>query len=391
METKEVVLKAGPHDRWHCPVFAPLKDAGVTQVSLRESGSNTPVPCQVVVRGGRATNCPSVASLHWIVEDLKAGQEKKYQLTLGAGGGDQKGGVLLEKTPEHEVRVSVAGKLATAYRFGPGLARPHLYPLIGPHGDGVTRRLAAPGDKLDHPHHRSVWIAHGEVNGINNWAETPGHGRTKHTGFDALESGPVLGRIVAKGDWVGPEGWACPTRANKLLEETAEWTFYNTPTLTFDLRLTLKAMDMDVLFADTKEGGLASIRVEESMEVRRGGRIENAYGGIGEKEAWGKPAHWCDYSGPVNGRIVGVTIMDAPDSFRHPTRWHVRDYGLMTANPFGLSHYTGDIKQRSYHVLPAGEELRASYRFYVHAGDATEGRVREKYHDFANPPVAQIV
>ncbi|MBI2950746.1 PmoA family protein, partial [bacterium] len=246
------------------------------------------------------------------------------------------------------------------------------------------------GDKLDHHHHRSVWIAHGEVNGVNNWAENPGHGRTKHTGFDALESGPILGRIVAKGDWVGPEGWACPTRANKLLEETAEWTFYKASTLTFDLRLTLKAMDMDVLFADTKEGGLASVRVEESMEVRKGGRIENAYGGVGEKETWGKPAHWCDYSGPVNGRIVGVTIMDAPDSFRHPTRWHVRDYGLMTANPFGLSHYTGDIKQRSYHVLPAGETLRASYRFYVHAGDAAEGRVREKYHDFANPPVAQI-
>ncbi len=379
METKELILKAGPHDRMNCPVSVCLGETGASKAALKQEAAA--VPCQVVVRGGQTY-------LHWIVDGLKAGQERKYRVALDAA--PEGGGVRLEKSPEHEIRVLIGGRLTTAYRYGPDLARPHLYPLIGPHGDGITRRLANPGDKLDHPHHRSVWIAHGEVNGINNWAETPGHGKTKHTGFEAVEDGPVLGRILAKGDWTGPEGWACPTRANKLLEETAEWTFYNTPTLTFDLRLTLKAMDMDVLFADTKEGGLASIRVSESMEVRNGGRIENAYGGVGEKETWGKPAHWCDYSGPVNGKIVGVTIMDGLDSFRHPTRWHVRDYGLMTANPFGLSHYTRDVKQRSYHVLPAGETLTASYRFYVHAGDAAEGRVRECYHDFANPPVVQI-
>ena len=381
MVTKEFLLAAGPHDRSHCPVSVSLGDSGVyDQASLKEVGSDATLPSQVLNRDGQTW-------LYWILEELEAGQEKRYEVTLGVADTAHDGRVELQEASGNEIRVTRDGQLVTAYRYGPDLARPHLYPLIGPFGEGITRRLAGPDDKdMDHPHHRSVWIAHGEVNGLNNWAETPGHGRTKHTGFEALESGPVLGRIVSKGDWVGPEGWVCPTSAGKILEEKSEWIFYDTPTPVIDLRLTLKAIDMDVLFADTKEGGLASVRVEESMEGRNGGKIENAHGGIGEEETWGKPSHWCDYSGPVNGKIVGITIMDGPDSFRHPTPWHVRDYGLMTANPFGLSHYTRDISKRAYHVLKPKEGLNAFYRFYVHAGDAPEGQVHERYHDFANPP-----
>ncbi len=43
-----------------------------------------------------------------------------------------------------------------------------------------------------------------------------------------------------------------------------------------------------------------------------GGKIENAYGGTSGKENWGKKAPWCDYSGPVKDRFVGITIMDHP-------------------------------------------------------------------------------
>ena len=57
-----------------------------------------------------------------------------------------------------------------------------------------------------------------------------------------------------------------------------------------DLHRTLTARNMDLLFGDTKEGGLASIRVEETMEVKRdlGDKIENGIGGIDEDETWGK-------------------------------------------------------------------------------------------------------
>ena len=209
-----------------------------------------------------------------------------------------------------------------------------------------------------------------------------------------MESGPVYGRILAVSNWEGAEAWRGEHGSNIICEERAEWTFYNTPadTRVIDLHLTLTAPKIDVLFGDTKEGGLASVRVEETMDVRAelGGQIENGMGGKNEDETWGKQAPWCDYSGPVNGHRVGIAIMDHPDSFRYPTYWHVRNYGLMTANPFGHSHFHGDPERRGHYVLTAGKSLVGVYRFYIHAGDATEGQVGERYQDFAYPPKIEV-
>ncbi len=383
MADLSLTVSAGPHRRVHCPVStvveAPEGGLAVTMTRSKER-----VPCQARREGVGLR-------VSWIVEDLAAGETAGYELDFGGGEAAADGVALSQK--EDEVEVFIGGKHFTSYRFGSDLVRPHLYPVVGPYGDGVTRRLIREGEG-DHHHHRSIWISHGEVNGFDNWSEAPGHGRTVHRELDALESGPVLGRVVAKSVWVGTEGWKGPGRSDELVEERAGFTFYHTPqeVRMIDMHLTLTALNMDVLFGDTKEGGLASVRLEESMEVRagQGGQIENAIGGINEDETWGKQAAWCDYSGPVNGKRVGVAIMDHPDSFRHPTYWHVRNYGLMTANPFGLSHFYNDPKRRGYHVLSPGESLVGIYRFYIHTGDAAEGQVGERYHDFAHPPKVEV-
>jgi hypothetical protein len=89
------------------------------------------------------------------------------------------------------------------------------------------------------------------------------------------------------------------------------------------LNLTFTASeDKDVVFGDTKEGGLLSLRVAGTMQVTVAGKMENSFGGINESEIWGKRAHWCDYSGPVENRWVGVALFDHPKNLRHPTYWH---------------------------------------------------------------------
>ena len=378
----KLTAEAGSHGRVYCPVSTVIEaPAGTDSVQMKASdGQDVPCQARVVDDGLRIT---------WIIDDLAADTSQDYEVTFGAGGGS---GVDLTRKDE-EIDVRIGGSAFTTYTFGGDIVRPRLHPLIGPHGDPVTRPMATKGDGKDHPHHRSVWISHGCVNGWNNWAEGDGHAWTKHREFEALDSGPVYGRIVAISDWVGDDYYVGEHNSNQLVEERAEWTFYNTPEAVriFDLTVTLTAPKIDVLFGDTKEGGLASLRVAESMEVRadEGGMIENGYGGTNEDETWGKRAPWCHYSGPVNGNRVGIAIMDHPDSFRYPTWWHVRNYGLMTANPFGWSFFYDDESRRGNYVLEANQSLTAKYRYYIHAGTATEGKVGEAYHDFANPPIIE--
>lgn len=373
---------AGPHRRVHCPVSTVVNAPfGTSSASIKDAGGKE-VACQARQEDGGLR-------LSWIIDDLAADATADYEVTFGGGGGE---GVQLDEKKD-EVEVTIGGDHFTSYCYGKDLARPHLHPIIGPHGDPVTRPLAVEGDDKDHPHHRSVWISHGVVNGWNNWSEGEGHAWTRWQEFESLESGPVYGRIVALSDWTGSDDYRGEQKSNVIMHERAEWTFYNTlsDVRIFDLAVTLTAPDIDTLMGDTKEGGLASLRVAESMEVRsgQGGVITNGYGGVNEDETWGKRAPWCHYSGPVNGNRVGIAIMDHPESFRYPTWWHVRNYGLMTANPFGWSHFYGDDSRRGHHTLEANHSLTGRYRYYIHAGSAADGNVGEAYHDFANPPTIE--
>jgi hypothetical protein len=174
----------------------------------------------------------------------------------------------------------------------------------------------------------------------------------------------------------------------KILEEERIITIYNLPDdrRIIDHNLVLRASEGEVVFKDTKESGLLSMRVNPVMEGRNGGMLVNAYGGRGEAECWGKRAEWCDYCGMVEGLKCGISIFDHQENFRHPTWWHIRNYGLFTANFFGLSDFTGNKKVTGTHILPAYEELRLYYRIYVHKGFTEESNVADRYLNFIYPP-----
>src|SRR5436305_1109625 len=76
-----------------------------------------------------------------------------------------------------------------------------------------------------------------------------------------------------------------------------------------------------------------------TLSERKGGLLTNSEGGRTMAQTWGKPASWVDYSGEVEGEKVGVALFEHPASFHHPSRWHVRDYGLLAVNPFGANAF----------------------------------------------------
>ena len=238
------------------------------------------------------------------------------------------------------------------------------------------------GEDRDHPHQRSFWFTHGKVNGIDFWSEQDGHGTIKETGRTTKISGPVMGRLRTSDDWLAPDG-------KKVCEDERVLTFYRVKGVrVIDFEITIKATAGAVTFGDTKEG-MFGLRVASSMDVNKhqGGKIVNAEGLL-DDQAWGKPSPWVDYTGPVQGRTVGIAILNHPESFRFPTTWHVRTYGLFAANPFGWHDF--GLGKTGEFTLAANQSLGFGYRVILHEGETGAARIADHFDNFARPPKVQI-
>ena len=336
------------------------------------------VPCQVEREGDKLL-------VTWMVRKVRGGESANYRIQWAdKSPKPDPRGVRLRKCDE-AVDVTINGRLVTKYVFA-GAPKPYCYPVIGPTGKPVTRSYPmreVEGEKTDHPHQRSFWFTFGDVNGIDFWSESAKAGKIVHRAFERLDSGPVYGWIRARNDWIAPDG-------TKVCEDTRDLRIYRTTDgRLMDFEVTIHATDGPVKFGDTKEG-MMGFRVATSMDVDGGqGHVENSRGDR-DGDTWGKQAEWCDYCGPVNGKTVGIAVMDHPSSFRHPTYWHVRTYGLCAANPFGLNAFTkGKIKDGSY-TIPAGGEITFRYRILIHEGAPGDAGVAEAYAGYASPPAVTL-
>jgi hypothetical protein len=279
------------------------------------------------------------------------------------------------KLQDQDVRVEVDGKLFTVYLTATG-PKPILWPVVGPTGVEMTRAYPMkdlPAEKHDHPHQRSLWFTHGDVNGVDFWSETKGHGSIAHREYLRLQDTDDQALITTRNDWLDTAG-------KRVMQDIRDLTFRaGEGWRSIDFDLTLHASDGPVTFGDTKEGSLG-IRIPTVMDVnsQHGGHIVNSEGQT-DQDAWGKPASWVDYYGKVDGQAVGIAFLNHPASFRYPTRWHVRDYGLFAANPFGLRDFVGKQDVDGSVTLPKGESIGLRFRIVFHTGDTKEAKVVEMF------------
>ena len=279
------------------------------------------------------------------------------------------------KKSDTGVEVTLDGKPFATYIFDSGF-KPVIWPIIGPSGKVMTRawplRKDDPSEKTDHVHQKSFWFDHGNVNGIDFWAETSRQqGKQVHKDLMKADGGKV-GTLVARTDWNGPDG-------KTLLTDVRNVRFGGDQDMRYiDFDVVVTAVADEVTFGDTKEGSFG-LRVNESMKVERktGGKIVSSEG-LEDEKAWGKPAKWVDYHGPIGGETLGIAILNHPTSFRYPTHWHVRPYGLFAANPWGLHDFTQG-KERSDHTMKKGESFTLRYRVIFHKGDEKQGKIDEAF------------
>lgn len=290
----------------------------------------------------------------------------------------------------------LAGKdLVARYHVGAEVAKPYFWPLLGPGGVEMTRAWpmeeGRPNETKDHVHQKSAWFCHGDVipegteikdkikgvEGVDFWSENKGHGRIVCTKVSEPRIEKNHGWVTTHNEWRTAGGV-------KIMDETRIIHFYEFgSTRLVVLDIDLHASVSPITFGDTKEGSMG-IRINDSIRAQKGpGKLENAEGKVTEKECWGLVSPWCDYSGPLNGKTVGLAVLADPSN-AHPTCWHSRGYGLMAANPFGRSRsgFPAMKGKTDLVKLAKGEHLKLRYGLLIHPGDAKEGKVAEYYQQF---------
>lgn len=250
-------------------------------------------------------------------------------------------------------------------------AKPVLWPVHGPGGQPLTRdwpmKPVTPGDDKDHPHHKSIWYTHGDVNGIDFWSESDKAGKIVTTAVTRAELDSD-GRVVMefRNEWRAPDGRVVCTDTTTIRCGIAG------DARLIDYSITLAATQGDVVFGDTKEGTMG-VRTRPELNVDRKnplakGSARNREGVTG-KAVWGIKSAWVDYSAPIGDAVVGLSVFDHPSNLRHPTTWHARDYGLVAANPFGLHDFSKDQpKGAGNHTIPSGTTHTWRYGFHLYQG-----------------------
>lgn len=251
--------------------------------------------------------------------------------------------------------------------------RPFVWPLHAAGSVPVTRDFPMAereGEERDHPHHQSLWLAHGNVDGFDFWH---GHGhreRQELADFTAVQS-PTQAAVSAEYVWRVDDDRDV-LRERRVLEFAVDGELRLVDvTATFT-----PAGQAPVRFGDTKEGTFAmrvhpALRGEGKLAT---GVLRNSEGQRGSA-AWGKRARWLDDTGNVDGQRVGVTMFDHPDNLQHPTWWHARMYGLLAANPFGAKDFEKAEAGAGDFVLEPGQTLRLRYRVVLHRGDLDDAAI----------------
>jgi hypothetical protein len=350
------------------------------------SAGGAVVPSQSARRGGRL-------AVSWVVRDLAQGTRRDYLLTFVKTSPAARSATITVKpfgapgpaTGQRSAEITMGGELFARYDVATGPNKPFFHPIFAPGGKQVVRGLpTAPraGETTDHPHHQGLWFTHGAVNGDDYWALTPS--KTIHTGYADMVSGPVYGGFTLATDWIGKSG-------RKVATDTRIVRFYDLAgARVMDFDITVKPVGEPLVLGDTKEGSFG-LRLPDTMRLKGGDGVIVNSEGVSGGATWGKRAAWVDYSGTVDGSTVGVAILDHPTSFRHPTHWHVRDYGLFCANPFGIHDFEpGKSATIGNHTVPVGGALKLRYRVVVHAGNSRQARVAERWGDYSEPPTITV-
>lgn len=213
------------------------------------------------------------------------------------------------------------------------ILRPYFAHVHTPDGIQVSRNHPpiTGVDPVDHPTmHPGIWLAFGNISGQDFWRNKA---TIRHEKFTIPPEASRNQLIFATESALISTNGDVMAKLNSTFMLTATQNGY-----LLSWRALFEPMIENFTFGDQEEMGFGA-RVATPLSEKNGGIVKNSDGLTGAKNAWGKTAAWCDYSGTLSNRLVGITVMPSPQNFR-PSWFHSRDYGLVVANPFGRKAFT---------------------------------------------------
>lgn len=309
-----------------------------------------------------------------------------------------------------KISVMIDGELFTSYVYGNDLPKPVLVPIRSPSGIEVSRRhplVELKGGSMDHLHHVGLFFAIDRVNETNFWNyyRNPGGAtpQIRHIKVLEMTGGDGEGKLVTVAHWIDKRGKFLLEEKRSVVftagERKDEWVM--------DFSLDLTAQKEKVVFEDIEEGILA-IRVSDYLRegkaergVRQGravlgesvagtGRYFSSNGDETARDVWGKRARWVALQGVRGGKVVGIAILNHPASINYPTYWHVRDYGLFSANPLGQGDFQRQ-RPRQYRknkpiplrlTLEPGETVHFRFLVIIFEGVKMEEQIEGWFRKF---------
>ena len=288
------------------------------------------------------------------------------ELTMSPVYGQMNSIVCQMEEAESRLSITIGGKAAAGYCWDTTLFKPFFGPLTDDDGTMFTRLDFT---AKEHPHHRSIFVAVGDVNGVDLWNEPADCGIIRTEKIENIVDGPALASFTVTNLWTDHS-------EKPLLHETTRYTMYNQSQdcRMLDMEITFTADCGKVEFGPTKEAGPLGIRMRDELRADKGtGVITNSRGGHGESECWSKEAEWCDYTGTMDDAVYGITVYDHAGNERYPTTWHVRDYGLFAANNL---HFKGGL------TIEEGKTLTYRYRILLRRAGMSMEELEKRYQRY---------
>lgn len=280
--------------------------------------------------------------------------------------------------PHDQVSMQIDGIEKLRWHFAVDSPRPYFYPFNGPSGVSLTR-MGHPGAQ-NHDHHRSIWFAHATVEGQNYWGDnTKTRIRQKH--WYRYQDGDHEAIMASHLGWFDENG-------DEVLQQDVVAALLPLQNGEHALELQLNfrpGPGRESVTMNKSNFGVLAVRVSRSISgYFGGGLLSNSEGETTEKQIFGKPARWMDYSGnitvgkgPARSQTPeGITYFGHPQNPRYPSAWHVRQDGWMGSS----------LCMHDDLIISTEQPLKLRYLLHAHSGKYDATKAAELHEKFVDSP-----